>query len=330
MSDAVKSPNASPSRGARLAAALFAGLLATPAGLLAGEGGTTHVTPGAMSTLADNLPTDGPLTFVKPMYLHYNGSATAQIPTAAGLAGNLEATSNTLALVAGHAFGTKVLGGATYTMVAALPYTWLDVSADVQARGGTTVRRIQNSVSGFGDLTLIPAMLAWKSGDWQFNALLPIYAPTGSYKEGRLGNPGLNYWTFDPMVGVVYSNAKSGFNALLHMGYAMNTENNATSYKSGDLLHFDGAVQQILPAGPGFLTLGAEGFYFQQMTCDSGSGAVLGCFKGRTAGLGPVLGYVLPMGKTESLVFELKWLPELDTKNRLDGDYIWFKMVYKF
>jgi hypothetical protein len=81
--------------------------------------------------------------------------------------------------------------------------------------------------------------------------------------------------------------------------------------------------------GSGFMTLGAEGFYFQQVTCGSGSGAVLGCFKGRTAGLGPVLGYIQPLGK-QSLAVELKWLPELDTKNRLNGDYVWLKMVYKF
>jgi hypothetical protein len=275
-----------------------------------------------MATLADNPPAEGPLTFVKPMYLRYSGSATVPIPTAAGLVGNLEATSNGIALAAGHAFGTKVLGGATYTVVVAMPYNWLDVSGNVQAPSGNTVRRVQNSVSGFGDLTVIPAMLAWKSGDWQFNALLPIYAPTGSYKKGRLGNPGLNYWTFDPTVGAVYSNLKSGFNALLHMGYAINTENNATNYRSGDLLHFDGALQQALPVGSGYMTLGAEGFYFQQTTCDSGAGATLGCFKGRTAGIGPVLGYIQPMGK-QTLLFELKWLPELDTKNRLDGDYIW-------
>jgi hypothetical protein len=308
--------------------ALAAALALVPQMAGAGEGGTTHVIPGATATLVDNAPTAS-TWIVKPMYLHYDGKATVPIPTAAGLAGNLHAKADTFAIAVGRAFETKVLG-ATYTAVAALPFAWIDVSANVQARGGTTVRSVQNSVSGFGDLTVIPALLAWKEGDWQFNAMLPVYAPTGSYKEGRLGNPGLNYWTFDPAVGVVYSNAKSGFNALLHMGYAMNTENNATNYKSGDLLHFDGAVQQVLPVGSGYMTLGAEGFYFQQTTCDSGSGAVLGCFKGRTAGLGPVAGYILPLGKTESLLFELKWLPELDTKNRLDGDYIWLKMVYKF
>lgn len=292
----------------------------------AGEGGTAHVTPGAMATLADNPPTAGPAGFVKPMYLNYSGSASARFPTAAGLAGNVDARANTFAVAAGYTFGTQVLGAA-YTMVAALPYSWLDIKADVDTPLGT-VRR-NSKVDGFGDITIIPAMLAWKSGDWQFNALLPIYAPTGSYELGRLGNPGLNYWTFDPMVGAAYSNRKTGFNALLHAGYAMNTENKDTHYKSGNLLHFDGALQQVLPAGPGLMTLGVEGFYFEQVTCDSGSGAVLGCFKGRTAGLGPALGYVLPMGK-QSLVLELKWLPELETRNRLDGDYIWLKGAYKF
>ena len=313
-----------------LASAILMGLAwaVTPAS--ATEGGTTHIIPGSMATLADNAPAAGPAIFVKPMYLNYSGSASAQIPTAAGLAANLEADSNTLALVGGYTFAGKVLGAA-YTVVAALPYTWLDISGNVQLPGGGT-KRIGNSVSGFGDITLIPAMLAWKEPDspWQFNAVLPIYMPTGNYQVGRLGNTGLNYWTFDPIFGVVYSNAKSGFNALLNTGFAINTENPDTNYKSGNLLHFDGAIQQILPVGKGLMTLGAEGFYFQQVSCDSGSGATLGCFKGRTAGLGPVIGYVQPFSKTESLVLEFKWLFEMDVKNRLDGDYIWLKAVYKF
>jgi hypothetical protein len=313
-----------------LASAILMGLAwaVTPAS--ATEGGTTHVIPGSMATLADNAPAAGPGIFVKPMYLNYSGSATAKIPTAAGLVADLEADSNTLALVGGYTFAGKVLGAA-YTVVAALPYTWLDISGTVQLPGGGT-KRIGNSVSGFGDITLIPAMLAWKEPDspWQFNAVLPIYMPTGNYQVGRLGNTGLNYWTFDPIFGVVYSNAKSGFNALLNTGFAINTENPDTNYKSGNLLHFDGAIQQILPVGKGLMTLGAEGFYFQQVSCDSGSGATLGCFKGRTAGLGPVIGYIQPFSKTESLVLEFKWLFEMDVKNRLDGDYIWLKAVYKF
>ena len=315
-----------PSWKSVLASAMLLALLAAPHAVLAGEGGTSHILPGANATLVD-LPATKPGGFVKPMYLHYSGKVSAFIPTAAGLASNADADVNTVVLGGGYTFEQTVLGGAHYTVAAFLPYTWLDITASVQTPNGLVQR--QNNVSGFGDLTVVPVMLAWKTGDWQFDALMPIYAPIGSYKQGRLGNTGLNCWTFDPMVGVAYSNQKIGFNAMLHAGYAINTENPDTDYRSGELLHFDAAIQQLLPVGSGFLTLGAEGFYFNQLTCDSGSGATLGCFKGMTVGLGPVLGYILPLGK-QALSVELKWLPEMDTKKRLEGDYLWFKMVYKF
>lgn len=301
-------------------------LLAGPHPASASEGGTTHVLPGANATLIDQPPTT-PGWFFKPMYLNYSGSASVNIPTAAGVTSSLDARANTFVLGGGYTFQEPVLGGAHYSVAAFLPYTWLDISGNVQLPSGQVARRSQ--VNGFGDLTLVPVLLAWKLGDWQISALTPIYTPTGSYQLGRLGNPGLNYWTFDVMGSAAYSNKKSGFNALAQLGYAINTENPDTNYRSGDLLHFDGALQQLLPVGSGFLTFGAEGFYFQQVTCDSGSGATLGCFKGRTAGLGPLIGYVQPLGK-ETLSFELKWLAETDTQNRLKGDYIWLKMVYKF
>jgi len=33
-------------------------------------------------------------------------------------------------------------------------------------------------------------MLAWKTGDWQIDAILPIYAPTGSYEQAGWGTQG--------------------------------------------------------------------------------------------------------------------------------------------
>ncbi len=308
-----------------LAAMLLAACLVAPFAAHAGEGGTSHIMPGANATLVD-LPPMAPGGFVKPMYINYQGSASATLPTAAGIVANLNADANTLVLGGGYGFEQTILGGAHYSVAAFLPYTWLTISGNSQALGGL---RIENSVSGLGDLTVVPVLLAWKSGNWQLDFLMPVYAPTGSYETGRLGNTGLNYWTFDPIAGVAYSNAKSGLNAAIHVGYAINTENNDTSYRSGDILHVDAALQQIFPLGSGFANVGVEGWYFQQVTCDSGAGATLGCFKGRTSGVGPVLGYIQPIGK-EKLLFELKWLPELETKNRLNGDYVWLKMVYTF
>ncbi len=314
-------------RGGRqaLACALVTAWLAATPVAHAGEGGTAHVLPGANATILDLPPTSAGW-FAKPMYVNYHGETSALVPTAAGVVANAEATVNTLVLGGGYGFEQTVLGGAHYSVAAFLPYSWLNISANSEALGGV---RINSDVAGLGDLTIVPVLLGWKAGDWQYDFLLPVYAPTGSYELGRLGNPGLNYWTFDPIVGLVYANAKSGFNAAAHLGYAMNTQNNATQYKSGDIVHLDASVQQIFPLGSGFANVGAEAWYFQQATCDTGAGATLGCFKGRTAGIGPVLGYIQPIGQ-QKLLFELKWLPELDTQNRLNGDFIWLKMVFKF
>lgn len=175
---------------------LILGICCLTGPALAGEGGVSHPIPGSQATLFD-MPGTSQAWFLKPMYLHYKGSFAAQLPTAAGLAGDMDATTHTVALAAGYTFGQTILGGAYYTFAAALPYTWVDISGNVATPKG--IKRVQNSVSGLGDLTVLPVMLAWKFGDWQLDGILPIYAPTGSYEEGRLGNTGLYYWTFDPV-----------------------------------------------------------------------------------------------------------------------------------
>jgi len=303
------------------------GALAVSSPAMPSESGLTHNVPGGMGTLIDVPPTK-PGWVIEPVYHHFKGDAGASVstPVIGEIALGLNATGDVLLVGGFYTFEQKVLG-AHYSVGGFLHYVWADAQATLSSALGSVSRR--DSASGIGDMSFIPVMLAWKSGFWQYNALLNIYAPTGSYETDRLANPGLNYWTFDPIAGVSYNDEKSGFNAALNIGLALNTTNDDTDYRSGTLLHFDGSVQQLFPAGAGFLGVGAEAFYWQQVTGDSGSGAKLGSFKGRTAGIGPVLTYLLPLGK-QSLVAELRWLPETSTKNRLDGDYVWLKFVYQF
>jgi hypothetical protein len=298
-----------------------------PFATLAGEGGITHILPGSAATLIDLLPTK-PGWIAAGAYLNYQGDASADklLPIAGSVVAGLDAKSNAVLAGGFYTFEPKVLG-AHYSVGAFLPYVSMEVSASVSTTAGAIRRK--DSASGLGDVTLIPVMLAWKDESWQYNALMPIYAPTGQYEKGRLANPGLNYWTFDPTIGVSYNNAKTGLNAAVYAGIGFNTENNATNYKSGSVFHLDGSVQQLLPVGPGFLGIGAEAFYIDQVSGDSGGSALLGDFKGRTSGLGPVLTYILPRG-TETAVAELRWLRETNVKNRLEGDYIWLKVVYQF
>jgi hypothetical protein len=302
-------------------------ILSYPLNVLATESGMSHYLPGNTATLIDLAPTKSGWV-VQPIYLHYSGKASASrsIPLAGVVSAGLTVNINTVLFGGLYTFERTVLG-ARYSAGAYLPYVWVDAEANVTTSLGTARRG--DTASGIGDMMVIPAMLAWKSGFWQYSALLPISAPTGGYERGRLANQGLNYWTFDPTAGASYNNEKNGFNAALFAGIALNTRNNATDYQSGGMVHLDGSVQQILPAGPGFLAIGAEAFFLQQVTGDSGSGATLGDFKGRTVGVGPAISYILPRGK-QTFVVEVRWLPQLDVDRQLKGDYVWLKGAYQF
>jgi hypothetical protein len=299
----------------------------TPLAALATESGAGHYLPGSAATLIDLAPTK-PGWVAEGMYLHYSGDASASrpFPIAGNAVADLEVESDAFLLGGLYTFEVPALR-AHYSVGAFLPLVVIDVKGEVDTPLGSVSRR--DLETGLGDMTLIPLMLGWKTGRWQWDAMLPISAPTGDYDVGHLANPGLNYWTFDPTLGVAYNNEKIGFNAAFHEGITLNTKNTDTNYQSGAMLHLDASVQQLLPAGPGYVGIGAEGFYLQQVTGDSGSGAQFGSFRGLTAGVGPVLTYVLPWNE-DTLVAELRWLPELAVERRLKGDYVWLKIAFQF
>lgn len=278
--------------------------------------------------MIDLLPTKPGWVFAT-MYTHFEGDAigSARIPSAGLLTLGLDATSDAVSVGGFYTF-EKQLFGAHYSLGILAPYVSTDVNAKLTL-GPTTVKD-SSSVSGLGDIAILPLLMAWQPNScWQIDAALPIYVPTGDYDSGRLANPGLNHWTFDPTIGAAYSNEKTGFNFAAHTGFAFSTENSDTNYNNGTLFHFDMSAQQLLPLGPGFIGLGVEGFYQQQVTGDSGSGATLGGFRGRSLGVGPVVSYILPVGES-TLMIEARWLPELYTERRVEGDYFWLKAVYQF
>jgi hypothetical protein len=295
--------------------------------VVAEEGGAGHYMPGGMGTLIDTPPTKAGWV-VNPIYMHYSGEASLSgtFPRAGLLAAGLEATSDAYMLGGFYTFEQTLLG-AHYSVGAFLPVVSMEVTGSLNTPLGSVART--DSVTSFGDISVIPAMLAWKSGSWQFDALLTVYAPTGDYEVGRLANTSMNYWTFEPTIGVNYNNEKTGFNFALHTGITLNTENSDTDYKSGSVLHTEASITQLLPLGKGFLGIGANAFLYEQVTGDSGAGATLGSFESSSVGVGPALTYLLPIGKN-TLVAEVKWIPEHDTRKRLEGDGIWVKIAWQF
>lgn len=163
----------------RLLGILLAGLCVsiTCPSASAEEGGSGHYTPGGMATLID-LPPIQPGWVVQPLFLHYDADfrGSKALPIGGMLSTELDATIDALTLGGLYTFEQPVLG-AHYTVGVYVPYVWMDVTGTVE--GARTTRSRTDNVDGLGDITLIPAMLAWTSGSWQFNALLPNICPYG-------------------------------------------------------------------------------------------------------------------------------------------------------
>jgi hypothetical protein len=223
----------------------------------------------------------------------------------------------------------RLLGG-NYAFGVAIPFVWLKAKGEVTGPLGRTLT-VRDSANGIGDILFYPFMLGWTGlgGDLKSDFRFGIYAPTGDYDKGKLANVGKNYWTFEPAVSLSYISSKIGLEMSAFAGMDFNTKNHKTDYRSGTQFHLDFTVAEHLPLFGGIIGLGANAFYYQQITGDSGSGASLGDFKGRTLGIGPVLSYATKIWKKD-LVAEVKWLPDIEVKKRPKGDYIWFKLGMVF
>jgi len=301
-----------------------------PAALRAEEGGSGHYLPGATASFIDALPGREALAYLNA-FTYYNGSAGASRPLVLGreIVLNVDATVYADTSILLYQTPWKILGG-QYAAAVAISFLWMEVEGNVQ--GGRITGKRRDTVNGFGDILILPLMFGWKKGDVSYGATFGVYAPTGDYEQGRLANLGKNYWTFEPGASVSWLSSKIGTEASAFAGFDFSTRNDKTDYQSGDVFHLDATVAQHLPLFGGFAGVGANGFYYQQISSDSGSGAALGDFEGRTVGVGPVLSYAAKIGRNTKadLAAEVKWLPELDAEKRLKGDTVWFKLALLF
>ena len=300
------------------------------------EGGSAHYMPGAAASFIDAFPGKPGGLAVLNYFTYYDASAGAgrSLPLGGLLTAGIDATAYADTIAAIYQTPWQVLGGG-FALGVAVPYVWLEVEGRAQrvGPGGVPgpVFSARDTANGIGDMTIYPFMLGWTNlvPDLKLDARFGIYAPTGEYEQGHLANVGKNYWTFEPGIMASWLSSKIGTEVSLYTGVDFNTENEDTDYTSGTSLHLDMTVAQHLPLFGGFMGVGANGFYYEQISGDSGSGARLGDFEGMTYGVGPVLSYVRQIGKTQ-LLAEVKWLPELDTDKRMEGDYIWFKFGFLF
>ena len=138
-----------------------------------------------------------------------------------------------------------------------------------------------------------------------------------------MANTGLNYWSIDTNVALTYLKEETGQDYSFNLGYIYNTENEDTDYQTGQEIHLDVVANQFLSES---FALGMHGFYLKQITGDSGSGAILGDFEAEALGVGPALMWATRFGE-QDVTFIAKWLAEVDTENRLEGDHVYLSLA---
>ncbi|MFL5432194.1 MAG: transporter [Myxococcales bacterium] len=272
-----------------------------------------HYTPGANASFIDMLP--GRTGIAVTDAFVYRPVSASRVPIAGAVVDNLDGNVFADSLLALYRTPVELLGG-NLGFGGALAVEWVDVS-------GTGAR--SGSDSGIADVLLYPFLLGWTRGDLQYDVRLGIYAPTGKYEVGSLANLGKNYWTFEPGLAVSWLSANTGLEASGFVAVDVNTRNDATDYQSGSQFHLDATLAKHFALLGGRLGAGASAFYYQQIGSDSGSGATLGAFKASSIGVGPAASYATKVDWLD-LAVELKWLPEIHSDNRVEGDLFWIKV----
>ena len=202
---------------------------------------------------------------------------------------------------------TKVLGG-TFGVFGLLTMGYVDAK--------TTVGRFSIAQSRFsvGD-PQIGTVLGWSSGPlhWKLGTLLNI--PVGQYELGALDNLSFRRWSFDMNGAVTWFDPSTGFELSGLAGVSFNGRNPKTDYTTGTEFHIE--LSALYHPTKRF-QFGLVGYHFEQITGDSGSGAVLGAFKGRVSAVGFHVGGTIMIGKVP-LILAGRVYREFNAKNRLTG-----------
>ncbi len=216
--------------------------------------------------------------------------------------------------------------GGTLALGAVVPFGALSLDANAVITGPRG-RQISGQISESSFTLADPigtASLGWKKGDfsWQLATLLNV--PIGQYTPGSLVNLSFHRWAGDVSLAGTWHDMKSGWDVSGKLGTTFNGTNHDTQYTTGTELHLEGAVAKEVAKG---FWLGAQAYYFDQLSGDSGPGAKLGPFKGREFGVGGTASHDFVIGKTPGTV-RLRALGDISATNRLKGKSVWLEITF--
>lgn len=290
----------------------------------ADEGGTSFWLPGQYGSFAA-VPGD-PGWSLPLIYYHapIDADGSREFPNDGRITLGLDVATDLLLAVPTYTFAEPVWGGQASISVAGV-YGRVDVSVDATLTGpggGVISGSERDSLTAVGDL--FPSFsVKWNNGVHNTTVYTMLGIPVGSYKAERLSNIGSNHWAADIGGGYTYLNQETGREFSATAGVTYNFENPDTDYKNGIDSHLDWGASQFVSEQ---WHVGLVGYFFYQLTGDSGAGATLGDFKSRVNGIGPQAGYFFPMKKGQGYL-NLKGYWEWGAKHRPEGWNAWLTLA---
>jgi hypothetical protein len=305
----------------------------------ADQGGVGFWLPGAFGSLAATPMVPG--WALATIYLHSSVEAGGNVAASrsiglpnrninlnVNLQADLDAKVDLGILSPTYVFQTPVLGGQfAVTMLGIYGRQEATIDATVTGNLGPIgfggQRSITQSIDGFGDIFVQPT-LRWNQGVHNYMVYGMANLPVGAYDSTRLVNLGLGHWGIDAGAGYTYFDPAKGHEFSVVTGFTYNFENPDLDYQNGIDWHVDFGASQFLSKQ---LLVGAVGYFYQQITGDSGPGATFGDFKSRVAAVGPQVGYIFPAGEMQGYL-NLKAYFEFAAENRPEGWNTWLTLAF--
>jgi len=229
-------------------------------------------------------------------------------------------------VIPSYTFATPVLGGQASVFLlglAAVNDTHLNATATGTVGPIPVARTIDLQQTTFGNGDLIPMFtLRWNAGVNNYMVYMTGDIPVGLYSSTNLANIGLGHGAIDGGVGYTYFDEKAGHEFSVVTGLTGNFENTATNYTSGIDWHLDWGASQFMTKQ---FQVGLVGYFYQQLTPDSGCAPIICPFESRVIGIGPQIGYLFPVGDMQGYL-NLKGYGEFDNNARPDGFNVWLTL----
>jgi hypothetical protein len=318
---------------------LFAALACATDKAAADEGGVSFWLPGLFGSLAA-APQQPGWQFATINY-YTNVSASGTIAAAREVTiGKLNPTVNVSANVNLHAqadlgllnatyvFATPVFGGQLAVgMMGIVGTNHVDLDGTITAgvRNFTVTKQgsIGDTTTGVGDLYPI-ATLRWNSGVNNFMIYGTGDIPIGKYSSSDLANIGIGHGAVDGGLGYTYFDPQKGNEFSFVTGLTYNLTNTSTNYQNGVDWHLDWGASHFLSKQ---FFVGAVGYFYDQLSADSGSAPILGPIESRVIGVGPQVGFIFPAGSSQ-MFLGLKGYGEFDGHDRPSGWNAWVTISF--